>query len=468
MGLKIKSEKEKRAEKRELKHIVNYQLRRISSKCRLKSLKETPEVPQVAPPELPPPLEHTPQRRRSLSAPASPAHPRYRTHFALLIVAAFISIAFLFVYGRPIAEGAPKGKPPPRYIIEHRQRFSRAPEKSSDDIEVSSYRNVNAKFKPRKISPSVPTIAPIAETPSPIVYEDVRSKRVVVMIDVPHGGGESLDCTFGSMKRVMYPDAAKTVDAEAIEFITVANYRDAAKAVSNFGVTKGLRHILPNASYTITMPFRHPVSRSFDAFTAAVGYNVEKSFPCDSIKETRPQLMADLLKSSKEICCEKVRNVLTKTFLGLPLDIAVGLEEVHEAVALIRADNFTIFMEEELEKSMFWLTNAVGVRHHRWSRCVSRQSEPRLLDRERDAVYEENLVDMKFMEEARHRWYTRWASRFEQSYDTSQTPCGADIWCWQELGAVHHIHRKVSHIVRMPQSQIRLVQEPYCAAECAF
>eukprot|EP01061_Rhynchopus_euleeides_P041706 TRINITY_DN72938_c0_g1_i1.p1 TRINITY_DN72938_c0_g1~~TRINITY_DN72938_c0_g1_i1.p1 ORF type:complete len:451 (+),score=90.31 TRINITY_DN72938_c0_g1_i1:53-1354(+) len=398
--------------------------------------------------------------------------------------AALVAVLIFLVYGfgsdsrGPLtsswAAKTPTHTPKPLFRADPEQ-VTRTARRRNDDIAVSADRNAHAKFQPRRETATPKPAATPAprEVPAPQVA-DKRARRVVILIDVPHSGGETVDCSLGSMRKVVNATTlAQPVDPDALEMISVKNYHEAVKAVSNFGVTRGLSHIVPNASYVVTMSFKHPVTRVLDAF-AAITYGRNKSFPCPDFDEAqRPHTVADLLafneeKGRKQITCERTRNLLVKTFLGLPLDVPVGLEEVEEAVPLMRNKNFTVFLDDEPTKSMYYLAASVGVKHLDYFQCTRHKPEPQVRDKERDVIYEENLVDMKFMEEARHRFYTRWASMHEQSFDQGGATCAPPEWCWHELGALHHINRKTNSVKRQPIAAVRLIEQPYCAAPCRF
>eukprot|EP01059_Diplonema_ambulator_P012689 TRINITY_DN23114_c0_g1_i1.p1 TRINITY_DN23114_c0_g1~~TRINITY_DN23114_c0_g1_i1.p1 ORF type:complete len:391 (+),score=46.98 TRINITY_DN23114_c0_g1_i1:63-1235(+) len=315
------------------------------------------------------------------------------------------------------------------------------------------------------VGTGVPGTLQPTDAPTPV---DLRSRKVILMVDIPHGGGGTMDCTFGGMrKHVEKMRAAMPVSSDNVEFLTESSHRNVKSAFKKFGLEKGYRHIHPNATAVVTIPFKDPIARYYDAFHAAINGNLE-SFPCEN--GFRLPRKADALVNFDKTrldACEPTRNVYVKKILGLDPWKAVTEEHAKSAIEVIRGKNFTVFLEEEPEKSLHALLHNVDhtLPKNLYFRCNPYpDAPPRLRESLRMKIYTENTFDLALYQEARHVFYTRWASRHEAGYQEGK--CASPSLCWEDNGYSHMARRNLKELKSLPINAVKLLAHPVCAETC--
>ena len=310
---------------------------------------------------------------------------------------------------------------------------------------------------------------------APASLSDQRSQHAVVLVDVPHGGGRSVACTFGNLRRWLgagdTPASSGAAQLrERIELVSVGEgggLRRALDTPSGFGVQKGVLHVSPNATYVVVFPLRHPVDRVVASFVARGG----AGWPCadglpgygdaePSTSEGRQQQQ----RGSSPVTCEDARNVLLKRLLGLPAGEPATVRHLEKAKALLRSERLVIGNEEDLPKTMEHLRSVLGrPAPMRYYNCTAYRAPPEPSRSVRDALYDENRLDVQLYEAARHRFYTGFAGRFEQLYTVPATPCLLPHACW--VDEVKPDGRRAEPRVK-PFASAKYLKSPYCAAEC--
>eukprot|EP00754_Rhynchopus_humris_P009385 Rhum_TRINITY_DN1399_c0_g1::Rhum_TRINITY_DN1399_c0_g1_i1::g.4000::m.4000 len=308
---------------------------------------------------------------------------------------------------------------------------------------------------------------------------DQRSQHAVVLVDVPHGGGRSVACTFGSLQRwvgVGAPVPASATSGAAqlrdrVELVSVGEgggLRRALETPSGFGVQKGVLHVAPNATYVVVFPLRHPVDRvvaSFVAGTHGAGWPCAGGLPgYGGAESTRSEGRQQRSGSPVPVTCEEARNVLLKRLLGLPAGEPATARHLEKAKALLRSERLVIGNEEDLPKTMEHLRSALGrPAPMRYYTCTAYQAPPEPSRSVRDALYDENRLDVQLYEAARHRFYTGFAGRFEELYTAPAAPCLPPHACWDD--ELKPDGRRAEPRVK-PFASARFLKSPHCAAQC--
>eukprot|EP01063_Lacrimia_lanifica_P038395 TRINITY_DN8177_c0_g1_i1.p1 TRINITY_DN8177_c0_g1~~TRINITY_DN8177_c0_g1_i1.p1 ORF type:complete len:390 (+),score=114.46 TRINITY_DN8177_c0_g1_i1:66-1235(+) len=335
-----------------------------------------------------------------------------------------------------------------------------------------------------------PSLAHHAAPEAAQTAEDFRSRRVLILVDVPHNGGATLDSTFGALKGWVRrtPAQRRPVDRWAVAFLVADSYPAAKGMVEGFGVAAGVQHIAPDADCVIVMAVRPPVERVAAAWRGATELGHPDSFPCDAL---RSPLRADPkhaglahLKRINEveagkpyITCQRMMNLQVKAALGLPRTAVVTEAHLEAAKRLVAQRNISIFLDDAAEYSMYSVMRAFAggrgppVTPWAWAKAAPWGDSPAALDdapETRDVVYRENHFDAQFTQHAVERFYTDWAARHEAGY-RHEAPCGAPAACWEDVGCSRQVHRAgLKTLKRLPPTSARLLKAPMCAAECAF
>eukprot|EP01064_Diplonema_japonicum_P010347 TRINITY_DN17604_c0_g1_i1.p1 TRINITY_DN17604_c0_g1~~TRINITY_DN17604_c0_g1_i1.p1 ORF type:complete len:403 (+),score=20.73 TRINITY_DN17604_c0_g1_i1:51-1211(+) len=350
------------------------------------------------------------------------------------------------------------------YHVQEKPKPTIAPSRSPPVVFI---RNNKSK---RKTDPPL-TSAPPSTPQTPVPTQDLRSKSVLTLIDIPHGGGETIDCTLGPMRRhhVDKTREARPVSGDGIEYLTESSFKNAQRTLKRYGSERGFLHIHPEAVTIFTMSFKDPILRYHDAFQASLAGHTDSWQCSDSFRMPRNVNALINFNSDRLASCEQTRNVYVKTLLGLDLRTVATKQHLSSAISIIRGGNFTVFFEDEAEKSLYsiYRLSNTTLPKNKYFRCRPYPpEEPRLREALRVKIYSENTHDLALYQEARHVFYTRWASRHEATYVSGS--CEPPSLCWDDSGFTHMAKRSVKALKSLPVNAVNLLAHPFCSEACTM
>eukprot|EP01062_Namystynia_karyoxenos_P000305 TRINITY_DN10096_c0_g1_i1.p1 TRINITY_DN10096_c0_g1~~TRINITY_DN10096_c0_g1_i1.p1 ORF type:complete len:694 (+),score=171.88 TRINITY_DN10096_c0_g1_i1:89-2170(+) len=310
---------------------------------------------------------------------------------------------------------------------------------------------------------------PPPEQEAPPAHQTIS--QVLTFVDVPHTGSGSIECTLGTARRRVDRGAEYTgVDSDRMTFVSRATWPEVADLRQRVG-RDTLRQLSPRSPVVHVALFRDPVSRAAEAFQAALGQQLgsvgPRGFRCEGAMQRKmmdpgfsiEQYVA--LPAKTRALCEAPRNAQVKALVGKPPGSKATSTDLEGAKNIIRRQLDVVMLEEDVEKSMHFLTKAVNGSVQKYFICKSPYPT---FDTPTEEVIQvlrkENALDVELMELARHHFFTKWAGRHEESFQPPKCEQQPRM-CWN---SVDDPSQKRKPTVRF--ADVGDLAKPICATGC--